>query len=169
MTCLERILSRLADTGLYRLEEDSWVYAEVKAYAQGIQLLLDEIGRLRYGAFFHLPQSPCARLQEQLFGFDPTPVNGQGDTPFTGEALQRRERIIAACQKRLAVSRQYATADQLEQAVESWGCTVEFGEVQNQDTLWVTLTPDELIAPDPDALQRRVKGLLPYWKKLSFH
>ena len=43
MTCLQRLLSQLASTGLYRLEEDSWVYAEVKAYAAGFELLLQEI------------------------------------------------------------------------------------------------------------------------------
>lgn len=169
MTCLQRLLSQLAVTGLYRLEEDSWVYAEVKAYAAGLELLLQEIQKLRYGAFFHLPQCPYARQQEQLFGFDPTPVNGSGDTPYTGTSLARREKIIAACRKRLAIGRRCATPEDLQQAGESWGCALTFGEILEQHTLSVTIQPDTDINPDPDALKTRVAALLPYWTNTSLH
>ncbi len=167
MTCLQRLLSQLACTGLYRLEEDSWVYAEVKAYAAGFELILEEIQKLRYGAFFHLPQCPYARQQEQLLGFDPTPENGSGDTPYTGTALTRREKIIAASQKRLAISRQYATADQLQQAGESWGCTLSFAEDLEQYTLTVTVQPDSDIDPNPEGLKARIAALLPHWMDVT--
>lgn len=167
MTCLQRMLSQLASTGLYRLEEDSWVYAEVAAYAAGLERLLQAIRDLRYGPFFHLPQCPLAGAQEELFGFDPTPENGSGDTPYTGASLTRREKIAAACQKRLAISRQYATSSQLEQAGESWGCTLSFTENLEQNTLEVTVQPDGDIQPDPDALSQRIAGLLPYWMTVT--
>ena len=167
MTCLQRLLSQLAATGLYRLEEDSWVYAEVKAYAAGLELLLNAVRDLRYGAFFHLPQCPLAGEQEVLFGFDPTLKNGSGDTPYTGSCLERREKIIAACQKRLAVSRQYAAPAQLEQAGESWGCTLSFTENLEENTLSVAVQPDGNILPDPDALKKRIAALLPYWMTVT--
>ena len=167
MTCLQRLLSQLASTGLYRLEEDSWVYAEVKAYAAGFELLLQEIQKLRYGAFFHLPQCPYARQQEQLFGFDPIPQIGSGDTPQTGSSLARRGKNIAASQKRLAVSRQYAAAGDLQQAGESWGCTLSFAEDLEQNTLTVTVQPDSDIAPDPEGLKTRIAALLPHWVDIT--
>ena len=144
MTCFQRLLSQLASTGLYRLEEDSWVYAEVKAYAAGFELLLQQIQKLRYGPYFQLPQCPYAGVQERLFGFDPTPVNGSDDIPYTGTSLSRREK-------------------QLQQAGESWGCTLSFTENLEQNTLTVTFQPDSDINPDPDSLKQRIAALLPYW------
>lgn len=167
MTCLQRMVSQLASTGLYRLEEDSWVYAEVKAYAAGFELILQEIQKLRYGAFFHLPQCPYARQHEELFGFDPTPVNGSGDTPYTGASLTRREKIIAACQKRLMVSRMDSTPSEMYRAATSWGCELYFSENLPQNTLTVTIQPDADIAPDTQALKARIAALLPYWTQTT--
>ena len=60
MTCFQRLLSQLASTGLYRLTRDLVLYAEVKAYAAGFELLLQQIQKLRYGPYFQLPQCPNA-------------------------------------------------------------------------------------------------------------
>lgn len=66
MSEFEMMSERLGQTGLYNISEDSAVYAELMAYAAGLDLYFDELEKIRSDIFFDIAEGSEPVLYERL-------------------------------------------------------------------------------------------------------
>lgn len=68
MDSLNSMVSKLSATGIYSLNEDSNVYSELKAYAEGLDVLVSELEVMLRECFFSTAEDYGLERAERLWG-----------------------------------------------------------------------------------------------------
>lgn len=141
----------LQATGLYRLEEDTRLYAELRAYDSGLQLLHDAFARLIQEAFVSTASDYGLDQKEALFGLSNSDCTTQ----------RRREMLLL----RGAVDVNCFYTEALQKALLSDGIQVKFIEsvsTQSIDVVVVSVEGNRTEAEITTAIENLLPAHLDY-------
>ncbi len=116
----------LLAVGIYRVTEDARLFAELKAYDAGLQLLHDRFAELLRERFVSTAQADGLELRERLYGM----------LPCTGTVQERRERLLL----RGATNTDAVSKATFLQALRAQGITAQVHESPGTQTVEVTVT-----------------------------
>lgn len=136
MQSLQRMRDHLKTTGLYQLDTNSLVAAEMAAYASVLDALFEQLDQLLKECFFDEVESPRGEIFEELFGLPATKF------PLDEQKRDERRRKIAMMKQRLAVKNNDFSAQGIKKLIETGGMTVSFQEDFAQKTITVTVLED---------------------------
>ena len=157
MTAFESMSEKLSKTGLYSTTEGKTVYAELMAYAEGLDIYYNALDELLRECFVSTAQDYGLTMREKYIRKCPVDDSTDG----------RRNSIIAA----LSVCNNYFTYDGFQKCLKIWGIEGTLKEnFENKKFTFECTTP----IPDDklEIIKQQVKEFLPCyldfeWKDIS--
>ncbi len=148
MAEFEIMKHELEETGLYDIVPESIVYAELKAYAEGLDLYFSEAEELIRECFIAAAQSFGLTLREELV----QRIN------LLNTAAGRRAALIKA----FSISAEDGTAEGMIRLAESFNAHGSFAYDQAQSKLTFTCT-DTVTEGDKALMQAQMAKFAPVW------
>lgn len=141
MACKDAMVKMLDSTGLYSLQEDSIVAAEIAAYSAGLALIEQDMETLYHELFLQTAQS---------FGLD---IWGSNDGFTEGEiSVELRRQLLL---KRMAVTLNDFTPEGIRRSLEAVGVTADLADNIDRQTLLVYYS--DFVLPFPG--QQRIVSI----------
>lgn len=138
------ISEKLNNIGLYRITSGSFIEAELKAYAAGLQLVCDELDELLCECFI---STACARGLEFYGSNIPRGVH-------TDQTEQRRSRIICA----RSLEAKVLTRDAMERLLGVFGISGSITDSVGN----ITINPEQtLLSTEKETIRQQLQRLMP--------
>ncbi len=152
MTELEHLCELLSETGLYDPGDNSVIYAELAAYAEGLELFFGELEELLRECFVSTAEAEGLTMREAII----RRMN------FNHTLAGRRSALTAA----MSVGTRDVTSGDLAKVIASFGLTGRF--VFDPTRLRITLeTPQTMSAAQQSRLESEMSRLLPCWTDIK--
>ena len=146
MTAFESMSEKLSKTGLYSTTEGKMVYAELMAYAEGLDIYYNALDELLRECFVSTAQDYGLTMREKYIC----------KTPVDDSIESRRKSIIAA----LSVRNNDCTYSGFQKCLDIWGIEATLKEDFNNKKFTVECT-----TPIPDdkfeLIEQQIKELFP--------
>ena len=148
MSEFDRMSRILSDTGLYSAEQGSVVYAELMAYAEGLDMFFGEAEELLRECFVSTAESYGITLREALFH----------RVRFNSTLQEKRDRLTAA----LSVCQKDNTTQVMQKICDAFGVdgTFTFDISEMKITFECTRTMTEYVRSQ---LEEQMRVLMPCW------
>ncbi len=149
MSEFEMMSERLLQTGLYDISEGSMIYAEIMAYAAGLDLYFDELERIRSEIFFDISEGSEPGIFERLVSVCNTDKSPEG----------RRKSIMSA----LSVTNKDFTLEGMKKIMGIYNID---GDISEQDGNIIINCKNKLSEGEEKAINENIQRFAPLHKKI---
>ena len=153
MSEFQRMSDILSATGLYNAERNSLLFAELKAYAEGLDMVFDELEEMLRECFVETAESYGLTLRETwLKRYNPD------------RTLETRRNAIKSA---LSVSQSDYTYSGMRKIRDSFNLHGDFNAYTSPMKVTFTCT-DTLTNTQKNTLEKQMKRFMPCWLEFEF-
>lgn len=155
MGSFQKMLEMMKAIGIYRLNGNGLIEAEMEVYAQQLDRLLEQAIQLSEYCFLDLAENPYGGRFEWLFGLPETQY------PFRQGDLEKRQRNIRHMKDRLAIKNSDFHKSGVQRAISTFGLTVELEEnFAEQKVIAAVVADEKLLATKTEKIEV-IQAMLP--------
>ena len=153
MSEFQRMSDILSATGLYNAERNSLLFAELKAYAEGLDMVFDELEEMLRECFVETAESYGLTMRETwLKRYNPD------------RTLETRRNAIKSA---LSVSQSVYTYSGMRKIRDSFNLHGDFNAYTSPMKVTFTCT-DTLTNTQKNTLEKQMKRFMPCWLEFEF-